>query len=87
MFSNEVRLEMIDHLRGGEKSVSELAEDTGLNQPNISQHLAKMREKNFVETRRKGTKIYYSIANEKIFEAFDLMREIIKEQMVDPSSL
>ncbi len=64
-----------------------LAEEIGLNQPNVSQHLARMREKNFVETRKEGTQIYYSIANEKIFEAFDLMREIIKEQMIDPSSL
>ncbi len=87
MFSNEVRLEIIDRLREGEKSVSELAEATGFNQPNVSQHLAKMREKNFVETRKEGTQIYYSIANEKIFKAFDLMREIIKEQMVDPSEL
>ncbi len=87
MFSNEVRLEIIDHLRDGEKTVSELAEATDLNQPNVSQHLAKMREKNFVETRKEGTQIYYSIANEKIFEAIDLMREIIKEQMVDPSTL
>jgi len=87
MFSNEVRLEIIDHLREGEKSVNELAEEIGLNQPNVSQHLARMREKNFVETRKEGTQIYYSIANEKIFEAFDLMREIIKEQMIDPSSL
>lgn len=87
MFSHEVRLEIIDHLREGEKTVSELAEKTGLNQPNVSQHLAKMREKNFVKTRREGTQVYYSIANEKIFEAFDLMREIIKDQMVDPSSL
>ncbi len=87
MFSHEVRLEIIDKLRGGEKTVGELAEATGLNQPNVSQHLAKMREKNFVETRKDGTQIYYSIANKKIFEAFDLMREIIKEQMVDPSEL
>ncbi len=87
MFSHEVRLKIIDELREGEKTVTELADSTGLNQPNISQHLAKMREKNFVETRQEGTQIYYSIANEKIFEAIDLMREIIKEQMVDPSSL
>ncbi len=87
MFSHEVRLKIIDLLREGEKTVSELSEESGLNQPNVSQHLAKMREKNFVETRREGTQVYYSIANEKIFEAFDLMREIIKEQMVDISSL
>ncbi|MFP4143128.1 MAG: ArsR/SmtB family transcription factor [Thermoplasmata archaeon] len=87
MFSHQARLKIIYHLREGEKSVTELAEATGLNQPNVSQHLAKMREKNFVKTRKEGPKIYYSIANEKIFEAFDLMREIIKEQMTDPEEL
>ena len=87
MFSNEARLEIIDNLREGEKTVGELAEETGLNQPNISQHLAKLREQNFVDRRKEGTRVYYSITNEKIFEAFDLMLDIIKEQMVDPSSI
>ncbi|MEF8832423.1 MAG: metalloregulator ArsR/SmtB family transcription factor [Candidatus Thermoplasmatota archaeon] len=87
MFSHEVRLKIIDLLRDGEKSVTELAENTDLTQPNVSQHLAKMRDRNFVKTRKEGTQIYYSIANDKIFEAFELMREIIKEQMVDPSAL
>ena len=84
MFSHKIRLQIIDHLREGEKSVGELAEAMELRQPNISQHLAKLREKNFVKTRKEGNSVYYSIANEKIFEAFDLMREIIKEQLTDP---
>lgn len=87
MFSHEVRLKIIDELREGEKSVGELAEAMDLRQPNISQHLAKLREKNFVKTRKEGNSIYYSIANEKIFEAIDLMRDIIKEQLTDPSDL
>ncbi|MEF8835117.1 MAG: metalloregulator ArsR/SmtB family transcription factor, partial [Candidatus Thermoplasmatota archaeon] len=51
MFSHEVRLKIIDLLRDGEKSVTELAENTDLTQPNVSQHLAKMRDRNFVKTR------------------------------------
>lgn len=79
-FTNETRLKIIDILRDGEKSVSELAEATGLNQPNVSQHLRKLKNKDFVKKRREGNRIYYSIRNEKIFEAFDLIREIITEE-------
>ncbi len=79
-FTNETRLKIIDLLRDGEKSVGELAESIGLNQPNISQHLNKLKNKDFVEKRREGNRIYYSIKDEKIFDAFDLIREIIIEE-------
>lgn len=86
-FTNELRLKIIDLLRDGEKTVSELTEDIGVNQSNVSQHLSKLRSKNFVETRREGNHIYYSVANEKIFEAFDLIREIIREEAKRSSNL
>jgi len=82
-FTSPVRLKIIDELRTGEKSVSELARATGLNQPNISQHLAVLRSKKIVVPRKVGNIIYYGIANRKIFEAFDIVLDVIFEQLTD----
>lgn len=80
-FSHPKRLEILDLLRDGEKSVNELVQLAGINQSNLSQHLAILRGKNIVQTRRDGVNIYYSIANSKIIKAFDIMREILYEQL------
>ncbi len=77
VFTNPKRLEILNLLRDGEKSVNELEKATGLNQSNISQHLAIMREKMIVETRRDGTNIYYSLSDKRILKAFDIIREIL----------
>jgi ArsR family transcriptional regulator len=78
--ASPVRLEILSLLRDGERRVSELAERTGLNQANISQHLTILRNKGIVTTRREGTNAYYSIANPKIIQACDLIREVLAEQ-------
>ncbi len=80
-FTNPKRLEILDLLREGEKSVNELVQLAGINQSNLSQHLAILRGKGIVQTRRDGLNIYYSIANPKIIKAFDIMREILYEQL------
>ncbi len=80
-FTNPKRLEILDLLREGEKSVNELVQLAGINQSNLSQHLAILRGKGIVQTRRDGLNIYYSITNPKIIKAFDIMREILYEQL------
>lgn len=87
MLANPVRLEILSLLREGEKRVNELAELTGLNQANISQHLSILRSKGLVATRREGTNIYYRIANPKIIRACDLIREVLVEQATEHAEL
>lgn len=78
--ASPVRLEILNRLRGDEQRVSELAEATGLNQANVSQHLAVLRNKGIVSTRREGTNIYYRVANRKMIRACDLIRQVLAEQ-------
>ena len=75
------RLEILSLLRGGELSVSELAERMGVSLANVSQHLATLRDKGVVMTRREGVNIYYRLANPKIIQACDLMRGVLFEQL------
>ena len=79
--SNPKRLEVIDCLRNGELPVIRLAEVTQINQANLSQHLALMREKGILITRREGINVYYRLSNPKITQACDLMRQVLLEHL------
>ncbi len=81
--ANPTRLEILSLLRDGEKRVNDLVEQTGLGQANISQHLALLRSKGLLATRREGTRIYYRIANPKITRACELIREVLVEQAAE----
>ena len=56
------RRAILENLRLGQKSVSELVEATALKQPNVSNHLARMREQGIVRSERLGRNVFYSIA-------------------------
>lgn len=81
--SNPKRQEILDTLRHGELSVSELVEKTHVSQANLSQHLAILRGKGIVTARREGLNVYYSIANPKIIKAFDLISEVLQEALAE----
>ena len=79
--ANPKRLEVIDRLRDGEHSVTELAEAMKISQANLSQHLAVMRQKGIVATRREGLNVFYRLSNPKIIKACDLMRQVLLEYL------
>ena len=81
------RIRIIEALREGERSVGELSETLGLRQANVSQHLAVMRSKGVLKTRKVGTSIYYSVSNPKIVQACDLMRQVLLEQLKENEKL
>ena len=76
------RLLILDALRDGERAVGDIAEELGLSQPNTSQHLAILRDRNVVTTSRSGNTIYYSLNSRKVIDAVDLLREFMAEFMV-----
>lgn len=80
-FSNANRLRILDLLREGEQTVSDLTEASDLPQPTISQHLKVMRETDIVTRRKDGVESYYSITDERVYSAVDLMRELMLERM------
>jgi ArsR family transcriptional regulator len=81
------RLEIIDALKKGEKTVTDLVKILDIPKANVSQHLAVMRHKGVLKTRKKGVNVYYSIVNQKVVKACTLMREVLTEQMHEQSKL
>lgn len=73
------RLLIINALRNGERNVMELCEELDLPQANVSQHLAVLRDKGLVTTRRDAQRVYYSLVSKKVVEAVDLLREVMAE--------
>lgn len=63
LMANENRLAILCVLGEGEHSVGELVEMMGASQPNVSQHLAKLKSLRLVAARREGTTILYSLAS------------------------
>lgn len=74
------RLLIINAMRNGERSVSQICDDLGLPQANVSQHLAVLRDKGLVRTRKDGQRVYYELSSDKIIKAVDLLREVMAEQ-------
>lgn len=79
--ANPKRIEILFLLGEKEMHVEALAAAMEIKVPNLSQHLAVMREKGVVESRREGNKIFYHLANPKSLQACILMREAMIEQM------
>lgn len=81
------RLELLHLIGNEERTVSELVEATGLRQANVSQHLAVLRQRNIVTTRRVGTTIYYALAYAEILEACAIVRRILLRQLEETREL
>lgn len=81
VFSHATRLQILNILRERELSVSDLADRLGIAIGNLSQHLNMMKQRRVLMSRKDGNSVYYRLANPKMLQAFDLIREILYEQM------
>jgi len=73
------RQKILYALHERELTVSQLVDATGISQANLSQHLAILRSKGVLNTRRNGKFVSYQVANPKIIKAFDLITEAMEE--------
>ena len=60
------RLLAVCHIADGEKTVGELEEILGTTQSNVSQHLAKLRDKDILITRKDGNQVFYRLKDRKV---------------------
>ncbi|MDM8000469.1 MAG: metalloregulator ArsR/SmtB family transcription factor [Dehalococcoidia bacterium] len=75
------RLMILNALKDGPRSVSELAEVAGLKQSNASQHIGVLRRAGVIRPERRGNVVLYSLATPKIAAACDLVRQVIAEEI------
>lgn len=77
-FADPARLAVLETLCRGPRCVSELVESTGLLQPNLSMHLACLRECGLVAARRRGRFIYYELADLSVAEILRASDRLLK---------
>ena len=75
------RLQLLNRLQGGELTVNELVEETGLGQANVSKHLQLLHSLGFVARRKEGLFVYYALADASVFKLCDIMCGRIQAQL------
>ena len=70
------RLELLDLLAQGERTVDALAKAAGLNLTTASAHLQTLKQAGFVATRREGVRIHYRLAGDDVAQLFALLRKV-----------
>jgi len=73
---HEHRIELVEQLAQGPRSVDALATRVGLSVANASQHLQQLRAARLVETRRDGLFIFYRLADDKVLRLWQVIREV-----------
>ncbi|GAB4232436.1 MAG: metalloregulator ArsR/SmtB family transcription factor [Stanieria sp.] len=83
ILSNPIRIQILDTLRQGEKSVNDIAQWLEIEASSVSQQLAILRRYNLVKGRREGNYIFYSINEPAIFKVLDAAKEVFNNHLVE----
>jgi rhodanese-related sulfurtransferase len=81
--ANPRRLEIIDLLAQAERSVDEIARETGMSIANASQHLQVLKHSNLVQIKRDGNFILYRLANDGVYKSWKDLRSIGMESLAE----
>jgi DNA-binding transcriptional ArsR family regulator len=75
------RLEILNSLRQGEKTVSQLVDESGLGQANVSKHLQSLYAAGFVGRRKEGLYVYYFLADASVLRLCDIMCDRLENEV------
>jgi len=74
--SHPLRLKILCTLGGQEVSVQEIVDYVGTSQSNISQHLAILRDKGILASRKDANRVYYRVSDARTLQLIGMMREV-----------
>jgi DNA-binding transcriptional ArsR family regulator len=80
--AHPARIKILEYLRSGERTVSELQVLLDLESSTVSQQLAILRARSIVEGRKQGTSVYYRVPDPLIFDVLDVARRIFANHVV-----
>jgi ArsR family transcriptional regulator len=85
--SDPSRILILYALAEQSRTVNELAADVGIPQPAASRHLKVLRERGLVLAKRQGMSVAYRLADHRLIEALDLLREVLRHSIARRASL
>jgi rhodanese-related sulfurtransferase/predicted transcriptional regulator len=81
------RIELLDVLANGDRTVEALAREAGLSVANTSQHLQVLRQTGLVASRREGTSVHYRLATPEVFEVWRALRTLAASRLAEVERL
>ena len=75
------RIGIIEILRDGELSAGEIQERLGIEQANVSQHLATLRSRQILTNRKEGNQVFYSLRNPVLIQVLEIMRRYFETNL------
>jgi rhodanese-related sulfurtransferase len=81
------RIELVDVLANGERTVEVLAGEVGLSVANTSQHLQVLRQAGLLASRRKGTSVHYRLAGPEVFQLWQALRTLAASRLAEVERL
>ena len=85
--AHPVRIRILEILVRGERSVNELQEALGVDQPTVSQQLAVLRARNVVEARKEGTAVRYAVRDTTLRDLLDVARRIFDNHLIGTQTM
>ena len=85
--SNGYRLELLEFLAQGERSVDALAQVSGMTVANTSQHLQQLRQAGLVANRKEGQKVYYFLSGMDVAALLGSLRQVAERHLADVDRL
>ena len=79
--SEPARLEILLSLGGGEKTVTQIVEESGLGQANVSKHLQSLHAAGFVARRKEGLYVYYFLADASVLKLCDMVHHRLEQEL------
>jgi DNA-binding transcriptional ArsR family regulator len=80
MLSDSTRLAILRSLMGGERNVTQVVEETGRNQANVSKHLKMLAEAGLVARRKEGLQVFYKLDDPLVEKLCKLVCDTIVEE-------
>ena len=81
--SSPRRLEIVDLLAQGERTVEEIANETSMSVASASQHLQALKAARMVEVRREGLYMHYRLADEEVFRTWQAVRALAESRLTE----
>ena len=81
--AHPTRIAILELLRDGELPAGKLIEQLGMEQANVSQHLAVLRSKQIVANRKEGNQVFYSLRHPALKDVLEIMRRYCQAHITE----
>ena len=85
--ADPTRILILYTLNERSRNVTDITSELNITQPTASRHLKILRERGLVQTERQGTTIIYHLADDRLVDALDLLRSVLRDRIIRRANL